>query len=187
MTQLPRYLNKRQLTQRGWSETSIAKFLGKPVVEREHPETGALVPFWSTEDALFQEKSKAWNQWKTRKELMDIIEKSAVTINKMDLDAVKFAAVNDYNHLHIGEERFHFATVNSEPSFLDRVVVNYLRHKQTNYDNGLKIIARKTGKEQAYALLKNKVLTEISRAYPSLQEECIRQRVSIQDVLSRIS
>ena len=183
----PTYLHKQHLIARGWNENAIRKFLGDPFVEKQNPKTGTMVGFWKTDQVIAKESSAEWSKWKKRSELMELIERSHVTVNRMELDAVKFAAVNDYNHLHVGEERFRFATVNSEPEFLNRVIVNYLRHQQTNYDTTLKVIARKVGKEQAYALLKNKVLTAIARTYHSLQDECVRQRVSIQDVLSKLN
>lgn len=185
-SKLPTYLNKRQIIQRGWTEKTLARLLGSPDVQKAHPESGKMVSFWKTKDVLDQESSKAWQSWKKRKQLLELVERSNVSVNKMEMDAIKFAAVNGYNHLHAGKPDFRFATVDSDAQFLDRIVVNYLRHQQTNYDASLKVISHQVGREQAYALLKNKVLAAIAYMYPSLHDECVRQRVSIQDVLSRL-
>lgn len=184
---LPKYLSQDQIIKRGWNDSAIIRFLGSPSLKRLHPRTGLDTPYWESQSVVDIERTSAWKQWSQRKELLELVEKSNVTVNWLDMDAVKYAAVNGYNHLHGKKPDFRHATVDSDPRFLNRIIVNYLRHDQTNYDASLKLIARKVGQQQAYALLKNKVLAAIAKTYPDLREECISQRVSIQDVLSRMS
>ena len=58
---------------------------------------------------------------------------------------------------------------------LHRITVNFLRHAVGNYDDEIANLFGKTGKQQAYLLLKNRILEKIAQCYPFLQEECQRQ------------
>lgn len=183
----PKYLNRRQIVERGWTENSILRFLGEPDLSRNHPQTGREVKFWSRAKIEHLESSDSWKRWKQKKDLLELVEKSHITINRLEPNAIRIAAISAYNHLHGKSDNFRPATSNSDPSFVDRITVNYIRHEQTNYDKSLQLISRKVGKAHAYALLKNRVLSAISQEYPELQEECTSQRVSIQEVLRQIS
>jgi len=64
------------------------------------------------------------------------------------------------------------ASPGSDPWFLNRIVVNYLRHRLTDYEAVLRRTVGKVGRRAAYAAIKGKVLGAIAGAYPWLAEAC---------------
>jgi hypothetical protein len=74
------------------------------------------------------------------------------------------------------------ATPESDKIFLDRICVNYLRHKQEDYDNSLNKIKGKTGRKHGYAAVKTKVLDVIAEKYPYLKDECERQKTKMSTI-----
>ena len=59
----------------------------------------------------------------------------------------------------------------------DRQKVNYLRHECTSYDYTLDDTYGATGKDNAYKIIKNRILAEISRRFPELVQEAGRQMI----------
>jgi hypothetical protein len=74
-----------------------------------------------------------------------------------------------------GDYDFRAATLESDPSFLQRITVNYLRHRLSRYDSELERLFGKVGVRDAYAALNLKVYSAIADAYPELADECRRQ------------
>jgi hypothetical protein len=70
---------------------------------------------------------------------------------------------------------FQLATTNSDARFLERILVNYIRHQLTIYESELEEIYGKVGNDDGYKLLNNKIYDKISEVYPSLKNECNRQ------------
>lgn len=68
------------------------------------------------------------------------------------------------------------ATEDSAPAFLDRIAVNYVRHRLTAYDGKMRALTGKQRGEEAIRLLRLRVLDAIAKAYPELAEEARRQR-----------
>ena len=58
----------------------------------------------------------------------------------------------------------------------DRMTVNYLRHKQTSYEEELKEFKGVVGVGEAYLIVRNRILDLIAETYPPLQAECERQK-----------
>lgn len=56
-----------------------------------------------------------------------------------------------------------------------RLLVNYIRHELTKYDDIIWDMWGKTGKEIGLSLLRNRIYNLISEKYPYLKEECIKQ------------
>lgn len=81
------------------------------------------------------------------------------------------SAILEYNRYHPDEPASH----NHSISFLNRITVNYLRHKLTNYDEKLNVLFGKVGKDEAYQLLNQMIYKKISEEYPGLATECKRQ------------
>jgi hypothetical protein len=64
-----------------------------------------------------------------------------------------------------------------QPQFVERVCVNYLRHRPP-YERHLREIPEKVGRSQiynTYKAYKTNVLRAIAKIYPWLAEECKRQ------------
>lgn len=64
------------------------------------------------------------------------------------------------------EPDFSLASTNSEPSFLARISVNYLRHQCFKYEDLLHQMSGKTGTSQAHDLLKKRINEAIHKKYP---------------------
>ena len=62
---------------------------------------------------------------------------------------------------------------------LVRWVVNYIRHKLTNYDRDLINLNGQTGKDRAYTSYKQIVLQKIAEVYPQYAQECENQMENI--------
>lgn len=70
------------------------------------------------------------------------------------------------------------ATLDSDPHFLERITVNYLRHVCSNYDahrDFLQRIDDPKVRARAGAIIKGRQLAEIARCYPELAAEARRQ------------
>lgn len=59
---------------------------------------------------------------------------------------------------------------------LQRIMVNSIRHTQSNYEHGLKQIHCLKTTEDIYFMYKNNMLRLISNKYPYLSDECKRQQ-----------
>ena len=59
---------------------------------------------------------------------------------------------------------------------IDAIIVNDIRHNCSNYDYNLKQVYRINRSDNDYAQYKNSVLEKISNVYPSLRDECERQK-----------
>jgi hypothetical protein len=64
------------------------------------------------------------------------------------------------------------ATKGSDEKFLNRIIVNYLRHELTEYELYLEDIFGKVGVFEAYVDIKAKILETIGITYSWLKEEC---------------
>ncbi|HPE62478.1 MAG TPA: hypothetical protein PLQ49_00045 [Methanothrix sp.] len=103
-----------------------------------------------------------------------------IAVTSEPLDKVRCNAIDAYN-VHqdwICEYEFsaiRFATEDSDPNFLDRITVNYLRHQLSNYGDYLAQLLGPTGKDEAYKTLRDKILLAIAERFPELATECRRQ------------
>ena len=60
-----------------------------------------------------------------------------------------------------------------------RWMVNYIRHKLTNYDEELKRICGRLAREKAYAKYKNILAAEMKKVYPELEKEIDKYMLGI--------
>jgi hypothetical protein len=61
---------------------------------------------------------------------------------------------------------------NSDPEFLQRITINYIRHQHSEYDEQLEHIFGKVGTAEAYLALNRKIADAIEEKYPVLREAC---------------
>lgn len=192
-------LSVPQLKDRGWTDTMIRDLLGEPDDTRQNP-NGVHKPrmkMWlisrveevesdtSFADRLNQARNRSAVGTKAAearaKTLTDLVSKIEITVVQMPMaDAVELA-IGHYNVRKEEREGFSYdwrpATADSDPEFLDRITVNYLRHQGTTYDSLLNKLKGLVGKSQAYVLVHNRTLDAIAEAYPDLEEECENQHV----------
>lgn len=69
--------------------------------------------------------------------------------------------------------------ISFKESNIKRIMVNSIRHRYSNYEDGLKQIHRLRMSEEVYFRYKNIVLHQISQQYPFLQDECESQKHKI--------
>jgi|SRR6185312_794463 len=89
-------------------------------------------------------------------------------------------AIVDFNSRLLQEDQKP-ASHSSDSSFLDRIMVNYVRHKLVSYQDKLHYAHRSQVRNTAYFMLKRKILDRIKETYPFLANECDRQRQFIGD------
>lgn len=62
---------------------------------------------------------------------------------------------------------------------IQRMLVNSIRHNNSNYESGLKQVHRLNTIEETYFRYKNIVLNKIAEKYPFLQDECDQQKYRV--------
>jgi hypothetical protein len=107
----------------------------------------------------------------------------------LPLDDAKQKACDHYNQRQMERERWdddwREAMLNSESKFLQRITVNYLRHRLSRYERDLEEIFGKVGVREAYQQINQKVYTAIAVSYPELKAECERQLAAKREIYSR--
>lgn len=68
------------------------------------------------------------------------------------------------------------AKTNSDPKFIERICVNYLRHCSTKYEEYLDDISGSVGFSDGYDEIRRKIFIKIAENNPWLSEECRRQQ-----------
>jgi len=198
ITERTSLLCKSDIKERGWTEGMITRFLAAPDAIKPNPHYKCAAPMklYDRERVLRIEETEpfkvAMEQSERRRlsskkavrsrvmRLLDYVESIEITVPKMSVDILRKKAITHYNYRQYDRGNHDFcANEDSDKDFLDRITVNYLRHEMTNYEQELRAIFGKAGKQQAYALLKKKVLDEIAEVYPSLRTECAWQASTI--------
>ena len=59
--------------------------------------------------------------------------------------------------------------------FLERITVNYVRHRLTSYDRNLERVAGQIGVALAITAIRKRIYAAIAETYPHLAPECERQ------------
>lgn len=86
----------------------------------------------------------------------------------------------NYRDIFDGAVKFVYTEdkVEYNESQVDKLMVNYIRHSLSNYDNNLKN-AKMHRTIKDYNLYKNSVLDKISYEYPFLSDECNKQKEKV--------
>ncbi|VVB52743.1 Uncharacterised protein [uncultured archaeon] len=197
------YCSIAGLKHRGWTTKAIELFLGEPDKTDVNPHYRSAAPtkLYHLGRVIDAEKSQAYMDFMkanagrveaskravdTKKaKLMKYIEDCKITVKQKSYEDVVKEAVEAHNEFkaEIAFERslrgqetdYQEATIDDEPEFLERIVVNYLRHQFTRYEKELAAIFGKVGTREAYVALNQKIYIEIARVYPNLKGECEKQ------------
>lgn len=188
----PEYISKSTLKYRGWTEAGINRFLKMHDKEADNPHYKSAPPMRlylisrvekiekSKKFHEFQEKninkvSGAKKAAETRKErLLKEIQGWKIELVREDYEVVVHRTIEAYNAFYGRRawERNNFefepATIDSDPAFLRRRVKDFLRHELSNYHEKLDRIFGKTGKDEAYAIIRKKIEEKIEEVYPEL-------------------
>ena len=116
-------------------------------------------------------KREATAQW---------VRRIRVQVAVIPLETARRNAIASYNEHQSWRDDWwgRNADENSDPAFLERITVNYLRHEQTSYDNLWGKLVGRVGRQEAHELLRERILDEIANKYPDLAVECGRQKSS---------
>lgn len=189
-------LGTMQLRERGWTKSLITRFLGEPdkVVSNSHHRSGPKIKLWSLERveqaeklATFQaQREKAAKRSAAaaaaassrRTQLLESITKMVVKVEPLESSTRLERAIEHYNDAQLFTDYSRRADKDSDPEFLQRIQVNFIRHRLTSYDEELDKVAGQLGAPDARNAIRDKIYDAIAEAYPELEEECERQRDS---------
>jgi len=180
-----------ELQRRGWTESMVKNFLSPPCETRENPHyrSGPRMRLWRLERVaeaeqmpgfvrardlarLRSERSKQVTE-RRREALLAQIEEISVEVTIVP--NVLQRAIEHYNAWNAWNPHKERASVDSEPEFLERITVNFIRHELTLYDRELEAVAGKVGVRDAVDLIRCKVFDAIAEAYPEYAAECLKQ------------
>ena len=195
----PKMVGNPTLRSRGWTPLLIEQFLPEPdklapnphyrsgpprklYLESRVAEIEATDRFRIAARKAGRRKTAARKAVQTKLWTMEqYVAKLVVDVPLVERGELIQAACDHYNARRSprtdGDDGFCAATPESDHSFLDRIAVNFIRHRLTRYEDRLIEIYGKVGTETAYCRIKYKVLGAIAAAYPDLAPECHRQMV----------
>lgn len=178
------YFNEKELKSRGWTDAMVRDLLGDPddIRRIRVPGVGACETLlYSAHRVTKTERTEEFAQRQSRTqsrravasvgveqkraELLAWVDSIEIGVPKMEHDELLAAA---WQH---ARRRGAFCTSGDE----ERLMVNYLRHQQTNYDRLLDTTYRRIGTVEAKAAIREKVFGAIADANPELRGECMRQ------------
>ncbi len=177
------------LRERGWTPALVAAFLGDPDALETNPHYRTAPPmrlravarveaaeaspeFSAAKEKAAMRSAGAKKGVETRREaLLRQVREMDVSVGVLPLDEVRRLAVEAYNARNFwGVDR------DAPADFVERIMVNFVRHELTVYDEALDAAAGKVGVSAAVAAIRGKVFDAIAAAYPALASECGGQR-----------
>lgn len=191
-------LTKATLKSQGWTEALIKQFLGEPDETPPNPKYANASPMCLyrlnrvqdvEKTGAFQEaRRKAESRRangrnaaeKKRQALLDQVQNLEIDVPIYPMDELLIQARQHYDERQCamefrnGIERTR-AYADSDPEFLYRIAVNFLRHECTHYERWLVDVTSQVGADAARLEIKLRVLEEIARHYPELAAECDSQ------------
>lgn len=183
---LEQYVTVPKLKERGWTDTLIRKHLGEPDSFKRNPVYRSAAPMrlYRMERVQSVENSEMWatlqQHTDSRKQsaekavqtkvsrLLQQLESLVIVVPQLPAAELLQAACVHYNR----RQGYQSATPNSDPAFLERITVNYLRHVLTTYEDELAKTFGKVGVRKAELEIRQKVYGAIAIAYPDLSSEC---------------
>ena len=194
------YLTKTMVKERGWSDTMIDKFLPKPDQIKDNPKYKCAAPMKlygkkrveriEAKPTFLDAKEKSAVRRIGAKKA--VVTKRRVTVEEAERvpilppaiipkDELTRKAIQHHNNRQAGfavrrrDYDWRSASLGDNPGLLNRLCVNYLRHQCTTYDHVLAEFVGRVGTDEAYPVIKSRVLQVIADAYHWLAEECIDQ------------
>ena len=183
------FITKTQLKERGWTDSLIKRFLVEPDKRKPNFRYGgdSEIHLYCLErvttievcERFKAEKSKSNTRSEKSKSIKDQMkiatveaaESLIVNIEIVDKNNLLKLAIENYNERNWSKS----ASVNDSEAFLDRIVVNYIRHCLTTYDFDLQRFKKKVGVRLAERKIRYRVFEKIKEVYPEYQNECDRQ------------
>jgi hypothetical protein len=176
------------LRERGWTPSLILRLLGEPDELRRNPYYRKAAPMRLyaadrveaiEQTPVFLEARQQAARWiegakkaaETRRAtLMRQIAEMTVSVEALPLPVVRRHALSVFNNRTEQDPASETSGV-----FLERVTVNYIRHRLTTYDRHLEAEAGRVSIREAGYAIRKRVYVEIAAVYPALAAECQRQ------------
>lgn len=111
----------------------------------------------------------------SRATLTELAHRVSVDVPEMSPAQLFRRAIAHYNRRNPGGRP---ASLDSDPDFICRLSVNFLRHQHSSYDstrNFLRGIATEDDRAFVGAIIKGRVLRQIALTYPMLRAEALKQ------------
>lgn len=190
-----KFITKARLkSERGWTDKLIQEFLGTPDSVKPNPHFKSAPPmllflldrvdkieqtdeFKTQKVGTNKRKKAAQKAVETKRqqlwEWLNTVEIEIPIINREELIR---QACRHYNDRRLDKDVGGLAaTPQSDPKFLERISVNYLRHCLTKYEEHLDNMSGKVGFDDGYKEIRRKIFCKIAEKYEWLEEECKRQ------------
>jgi len=150
-------LGTTQLRERGWTPGLISRFLGEPdkLVSNWRHRSGPKIRLWSLERVEKIEKLEAFRAQREkaarrstaaaaaassqRQQLLESIVRMEIEVEVLEPSTLLERAIDRYNMRNWLRGRR--ADQGSDPAFLQRVQVDFIRHRLTSYDEELDRVA----------------------------------------------
>lgn len=185
--------------ERGWTDKLIDTFLRKPDAEKTNPKYNcapsmklydlarveaieATADFQRLKGIVAKRQNAARKATATKEaKVRDYVDSVTIRLPSLSRRELIQRACDDYNERQEVRAELGLtacdmkATPDSDEAFLDRISVNYLRHRMTKYDRALDHMKGKVGVSDAYQDIRAKIFDEITDKYPWLATECKRQ------------
>jgi hypothetical protein len=197
---IPMITKSRLKSERGWTDKLIKEFLPAPDLTKPNPNYKSGPPMLlfaidriekieQTEEFKAQqpdtEKRKAAAKKAVETKLQQLwkwLDTVEIRVPVFDKSKLIKRACDHYNDMQ-EEREFEgrstcgmTATADSDPKFLERICVNYLRHCLTKYEEHLDEMSGKVGFGDGYEEIRRKIFSKISENYHWLTDECKRQQ-----------
>jgi len=192
------YISMAAVKARSWTGRAIAQFLGPHDKSVPNPRCKSAAPaklylLSRVEEAEQSDTYRAFvaanaarvagarRAVETKKAgLLAEVESWPIAVPSLPFEQVQRNAIrssNDYHEPLAWKRGYDFdpARRDSDPDFLDRITVNYLRHNLSEHDEKIVALFGKTGKHEAYVILNRKIHEAIAATFPEIRDECDRK------------
>jgi hypothetical protein len=198
--QTPMITKSRLKSERGWTDLLLKLFLPNPDLIKPNPNYKSGPPmqlfnlerieaveqteeFKTQQTATVKRKDAAKKGVETKLEqLRRYVNTILIKVPALPRQQLIKQACEHYNDMQAEREAEGrsvsgmVADSNSEPKFIERICVNYLRHCLTKYEQILDDISGRVGFGEGYEEIRRKIFSKISEKHGWLAEECKRQQ-----------
>lgn len=198
-TSSPARLTANQIRRRGWTAPMMADLLGEPdEIARNHQgDAHPQMRLYDLERVIAAERSERFRSYGTlpagmskgrpvnpdrEEERVSRLKRPVHTprlltrFPEIDIDEVRRLAIGGYNNYVRRTGQGDGIDMTAPLDAIDRLTVNYVRHRFTSYDEGIRSIPRAKGSARALDVFRRAVYDAITEKWPELAQECFRQR-----------
>lgn len=169
---------REDLLKRGWNEELINRFLASPDREVPHPSGKGTIRLYRRERVLEIEGTVEY--YRAKRGILPKPDRLPSLERLLETEKIPLLSRKRL----LRESIWHYNQLNPQASparpeypqnFLNRIQVNYLRHRCTQYEEYLRRTSLVRDRDQAYLLVTEQILRLIAQHYPYLADECYRQ------------